>query len=311
MPGRPVGWYWTNSMSLQRHPRPVRERHAVAGVDVPLVVNGKTLAGAAGREDHAAAGTRGSARCGCRSRRRRCTRRRRPGAPSRSTRRSGRCARSTQRGLEQRVQHVEADLVGREPRARYVMPPKARTRRGRRRLPAPRTAPVLELDQLLGASWTKYSTASWSPRKSLPLTVSKTCSSRLSSSRDDAGRAALGGHGVAAHRIDLRDHCDVGVSDRSRRSRWRRAGRRRRLRRRARRVPRPGPHSPRSSWSTRTLPWWSTTRRWTLPSWNSSLALGSHTRSAGPRSAGLAVLGVVALTLVQVPARRERCVESE
>ena len=57
----------------------------------------------------------------------------------------------------------------------------------------------------------------------------------VSSVGDHAGGAALGGHRVAAHRVDLGDHGDVGGAGWSRRWRWRRADRRRRPRPAARR----------------------------------------------------------------------------
>ena len=60
-----------------------------------------------------------------------------------------------------------------------------------------------------GASSTNASTASWSQSQSPPETVSYACSSRLSSDADGRRRPALGGDGVAAHRIDLGDDRDV------------------------------------------------------------------------------------------------------
>ena len=64
-----------------------------------------------------------------------------------------------------------------------------------------------------GASRVKISTASWSARKSEPLTVSKAwLSERVVADVAERGvDPALGGAGVAARRVELRDDGDVGA----------------------------------------------------------------------------------------------------
>ena len=78
-----------------------------------------------------------------------------------------------ERGLEEGVEHVEAGLVGGEPRALFLHPAERPHRDVAVRLAAPRAAPVLQLQQSpCGASWTKSSTASWSHSQSPPEIVS-------------------------------------------------------------------------------------------------------------------------------------------
>ena len=126
--------------------------------------------------------------------------------------------------------------------------------------------------------------------------------------RDHPGRAALGRHGVAAHRVDLRHDGHVESRRRSRRWRWQPAGRRRRHRPGARRGRRlRGHHSPRSSSSTSTLPWWSTI----MPVDAAvvvllAVALASAGVGHVLGDESLQILGRRSLTVVQVPARRER-----
>jgi hypothetical protein len=111
-----------------------------------------------------------------------------------------------QRRLEQRVQHVEAGLVRGKPGAHVL-----HTAEGAHGDPpvgftAPRTPPVLQLQQLA--------------RSLLHKRLDRVLVTEPVAARDGvvgvliegvafgdrAGCAALGGHRVAAHRIDLRDH---------------------------------------------------------------------------------------------------------
>ena len=176
-----------------------------------------------------------------------------------------------QGGLEQRVQHVEAGLVGREPGAHLLHAAEGAHRHPAVRLPAPRAAPVLELQELarrlvderLDGVLVAQPVAPGDRVVDVLVEGVALC--------DHPGRAALGRHRVAAHGVDLRHDGHVeprfGLGDGDARP----GGRPRRRRPGARRGRRPrGHHSPRSSSSTSTLPWWSTICRWTLPSWNSS-----------------------------------------
>jgi hypothetical protein len=127
------------------------------------------LAGAAGGEDHRAAEERVDAAADverddatpARARRRR----REPGDEPLVVAVMRSCAAS----LEERVEHVEAGLVGGEPGALGFMPPKGRVATVPSVVAAPRAAPVLEPGQLFAAPRsTKASTASWSPSQSSP-----------------------------------------------------------------------------------------------------------------------------------------------
>ena len=180
-----------------------------------------------------------------------------------------------QRGLEQRVQHVEAGLVGGEPGAHLLHAAERADRDVPVGLPAPRAAPVLQLEQLARAPPRR------TPRRRPGRTASRCprwCRRRARRGcrrrRSTAGRAALGGDRVAAHRVDLRDHGHVeprvGLGDGDGGAQAGAAaaddqhvvrGGHRAVTHRA--APRP----------TSTLPLWWTTMRWTLPSWNSSRVL--------------------------------------
>jgi hypothetical protein len=113
-----------------------------------------------------------------------------------------------QRGLEERVQHVEAGLVGGEPRPHLLHPAECADRDVAVGLAAPRAAPVLKPQQLA--------------RRLLDerldrVLVSQPVAARDGvvgmlvervAARDDPGCAALGGHRVAPHRVDLGDDGD-------------------------------------------------------------------------------------------------------
>ena len=117
--------------------------------------------------------------------------------------------RVAQRGLEERVQHVEAGLVGGEPRAHLLHPAERAHRDLAVVAPAPRAAPVLQPQQLLGDLVDEDLDA---------VLVAQPVAARdgvvgVLVERvvlgDYAGGAAFGGHGVAAHRVDLGDHRDA------------------------------------------------------------------------------------------------------
>ena len=77
-----------------------------------------------------------------------------------------------QRVLEERVEHVEADLVGRVPGALGRHAAERARRDGPVLVATPRAAPVFEQRQLPRRLLDEVRMTSWSPRKSEPLTVS-------------------------------------------------------------------------------------------------------------------------------------------
>ena len=118
-----------------------------------------------------------------------------------------------QRGLEQRVQQVEAGLVRREPGSHLLHAAEGPDRDMAVRLPAPRTTPVLQLQQLdrcLGHEGLDRVLVAQ------PVAAGHGVVGVLVQGvvgRDDRRRAALGRDRVAAHRVDLRHdrHIQPGV----------------------------------------------------------------------------------------------------
>ncbi|EXI86819.1 MAG: hypothetical protein AW12_02116 [Candidatus Accumulibacter sp. BA-94] len=108
------------------------------------------------------------------------------------------------RGLEQRVQHVEAGLVGGEPRPLDLHAAERTHIHVAVRRPAPRATPVLELRQLLGTVGDEvlHHVLLAEPVTAVHgiVEVILEAVARLLHPR----RTALGGDGMAAHRIDLR-----------------------------------------------------------------------------------------------------------
>ncbi len=198
--------------------------------------------------------------------------RRRRAAGSRTTRRSATTVVVLQRRLEERVQHVEAGLVGREPGAHLLHATERADRDVPVRLPAPRAAPVLELQQL--------------PRGLVDERLDRVLVAEPVAAGDRCRRCAprrcRPRRSPRRHRPrPRRCGCASGRPSRPRRRRGAGRSRRWRWRRAGPRAPPPDQehvmrgdyrvrHSPRSSSSTSTFPWWCTTRVWTLPSWNSS-----------------------------------------
>ena len=122
-------------------------------------------------------------------------------------------ARKPQRGLEQRVQHVEAGLVGREPRALHLHAAEEAHVDAAVGLAAPGAAPVLQLHHLgralLDEELHRVLVAQ-------PLAagdgVVEVVRQRIVATHH-AGRAAFGRHRVAAHRHHLRQqrHAQPGI----------------------------------------------------------------------------------------------------
>jgi hypothetical protein len=133
---------------LERRARPVRERHAVARVDRRVGRERKHLAAAAGAEDDRARGDRLDAAGG-----------EIDGddalhaplvheEPGHEPFVVALDRRVLERGLKQRVQHVEAGPVGGKPRAHVLHPAEGAHGDAAIRLAAPRAAPVLHAEQL-------------------------------------------------------------------------------------------------------------------------------------------------------------------
>ena len=110
--------------------------------------------------------------------------------------------------LKQRVQHVEAGLVGRKPRAHFLHAPERTHGNLAVGLTAPRAAPMLQSQQLLrcfvderldGVLIAQPVAAGY--RVVDVLFEAVVC-------RDDSRGATLGGDGVTPHRVDLRHHRD-------------------------------------------------------------------------------------------------------
>ena len=111
-------------------------------------------------------------------------------------------------GLEERVQQVEAGLVGGEPGALGLHAPKGAHRNMAIRFPIPRATPVLQLHHLGGGFADKgfdriLITQPVAPGNRVVRVLIQAVA-RL----DHGRRAAFGRNGVAAHRINLGDHGD-------------------------------------------------------------------------------------------------------
>ena len=172
MNGRPVGWYCTNSMSLSGAPARYASAMPSPVLMLAFVVNGKTFP-----QPPVASTTALAVMAWIR-----------PVVSSIATTPQHPAVVDQEPGdeplvvplhrgilqgrLEQRVQHVEPGLVGGEPGAHLLHPAERPDRDPAVVLPAPRAAPVLELEELPGASSMKASMASWSPSQSLPEMVS-------------------------------------------------------------------------------------------------------------------------------------------
>ena len=109
------------------------------------------------------------------------------------------------RRLEQRVQHVEAGLVGGEPRALDLHAAEGAHVGVAVGRAAPRAAPVLHLHHLVVRMRDEILDHVLLAQPVAAATVSLKCCSRLSCGCVTAGGAAFGRHRVAAHRIDLGD----------------------------------------------------------------------------------------------------------
>ena len=164
-----------------------------------------------------------------------------------------------QGGLEQRVQHVETGLVGREPGAHPLHAAEGAHRHPAVRLPAPRASPVLELQQLARRLLHERLDGVLVAQ---PVAARDRVVGVLVEGvalRDRARGAALGRHRVAAHRVDLRDDGHVesrfGLGDGDGGAETGPAAADDAARR-GRRPPRR--HSPLNSSSTSTLPRWFT-----------------------------------------------------
>src|SRR5262245_5863873 len=117
--------------------------------------------------------------------------------------------RELHRGLEERVQYVEAGLVRGEPRALDLHAAEEADVDVAVVLAAPRTAPMLELRHLLGAVGHEILDHVLVAQ---PVTTADgivEVAAEAVVRADGARRAALGGHRVAAHRHDLRDQRDA------------------------------------------------------------------------------------------------------
>ena len=208
MPGRPVGWYCTNPIVLQPDARTIGERHAVARLHRGVRREGEDLAHAAGTEDDGPAEHRvhlsaADVECGNAA-----------DAPAVREESRGEVLvvaddRIVAHGvLKERMQHVEAGLVGREPDAAHTHAAEGAHGDPTVRRAAPWAAPVLELDELprsrldegLDRVLIREEVAA------LHRVVGVEIEAVVRPHR--ARGTALDGHRVAAHGIELRDHRD-------------------------------------------------------------------------------------------------------
>ena len=200
---------------LQRDAGAVGQRHAVAGLDVAVRREREDLAGAAGGQDHRAAEDRAHHAFADVERRDAAHR----AAVDDQLRDEllvvADDAVEAQRVLEERVQHVEADLVGRVPGALRAHAAEGARRDAAVLVAAPGAAPVLEprqlarrlLDEVLDHVLVAEEVGALHGVVGVHLEA-------VVVARDGRG-AALGGHRVAAHRIDLRDQRDADVGEAS------------------------------------------------------------------------------------------------
>src|SRR6185503_9811799 len=107
------------------------------------------------------------------------------------------------RSLEQRVQHVEAGLVRREPRALDLHAAEEADVDVAVVLAAPRTAPVLELGHFLRAMSHEVLDHVLVAQPVAAADGVVEVNVQVVVSADDAGRSAFRGHGMAAHGNDL------------------------------------------------------------------------------------------------------------
>ena len=114
-------------------------------------------------------------------------------------------------GLEQRVEHVEAGLVGGKPRAHLLHAPEGANGNPSVGLAAPRAAPVLQPQQLLRRFLDERLDGVLVAQ---PVAAGDRVVGVLVEAvvgRDRAGGAALGGDRVAPHRVDLRDDRELSL----------------------------------------------------------------------------------------------------
>ncbi len=115
------------------------------------------------------------------------------------------------RVLEERVEHVEADLVGGEPGALRRHAAEGAGGDAAVLVAAPGAAPVLEAGQLLGRLLDEVLDDVLVAEEVRALHGVVAVHLEGVVVAGDGRRAALGGDGVAAHRVDLRDDGDAGV----------------------------------------------------------------------------------------------------
>jgi hypothetical protein len=194
---------------LQRDALAVRERHAVGRLDVPVRGEREDLAAAAGREEDG----------------RREDQAQRALADVERSDAVHRAAvddqlrhellvvaddvRVAQRLLEERVQHVEADLVGGVPRALGAHAAEGARRDAAVVVAAPGAAPVLEQGQLLRRLADEVLDHVLVAEEVRPLHGVVGVHLEAVVGARDRGGAALGGDRVAPHRVDLRDERDA------------------------------------------------------------------------------------------------------
>jgi hypothetical protein len=191
---------------LERDALAIGERHAIAGLDVAVGGEGKDLARAAGGEDHRAAQDRAH---GAGADIERGDAAHRPAVDDQLRHEVLVVAHDpveAQRVLEQRVQHVEADLVGGVPGALGAHAAERARGNGAVLVAAPRAAPVLEPDQLLGRLLHEVLDHVLVAEEVRALHGVEAVHLEVVVFARNGRRAAFCRDGVAAHRVDLRDH---------------------------------------------------------------------------------------------------------